>query len=391
MAVFDYWWVLKSKYPSFAPVMKMLLGETQNNYPTVYSDGLHLLKGGNYQDFKLLTGFVNCFLSFKPILWQIPCRHFLSFVPPCTSSYWRTYRRLACAAAGWSHVLCSGHPKHFAEAPASPCLPFPQPLKRPPASLTGKGFIICDKEATLWEESAWDVYYIRSAWTNGETPTEHVTATGQQGSGLKTAPLPQPRPPSRNLAPPTPNTLCLRLRPSPSQASSSAPCHVQTQTAKVTVHHKAHYCLFSVSAMYWAASCLKQMGNCIFHSAAPTPRLCQAQFVCRHMWKIWNSGQHIEPVGSQAHRQVWRRLRKCRRTSSLSPLQKNKAKTDKAEPPSGLAQSQCVWGWLHPSCKQFKHVSHQLTSDVLIGHPSGEPPRVSCELQLHLFVSYILD
>lgn len=122
--------------------------------------------------------------------------------------------------------------------------------------------------------------------------------------------------------PPHPPTLC--LCPSPSQASSSAPCHVQTQTAKVTVHHKAHYCLFSVSAMYWAASCLKQMGNCIFHSAAPTPRLCQAQFVCRHMWKIWNSGQHIEPVGSQAHRQVWRRLGKCRRTSSLAPLQKIK-------------------------------------------------------------------
>lgn len=203
------------------------------------------------------------------------------------SSYRSTHHCFSCTAAGWSHILDAGHPKPFAEAPESSCLPVPQPSKRPPALLTGKGFIICDKEPTLWEESAWDVYYIRSAWTNGETPTEHVTATGQQGSGLKTAHLAHPA---------SPQTL--RLGPSPSQVSSSAPCHVQTQTAKVTVHHKAHYCLFSVSAMYWPASCLKQMGNCIFHSAAPTPRLCQAQFVCRHMWKIWNSGQRIEPVSA---------------------------------------------------------------------------------------------
>lgn len=38
----------------------------------------------------------------------------------------------------------------------------------------------------VWEESALDVYYIRSACTNGETPTDHVIATGQQGNGYKT-------------------------------------------------------------------------------------------------------------------------------------------------------------------------------------------------------------
>lgn len=38
----------------------------------------------------------------------------------------------------------------------------------------------------VWQESALDVYYIRSARTNGETPTDHVIATGQQSSGFKT-------------------------------------------------------------------------------------------------------------------------------------------------------------------------------------------------------------
>ncbi len=38
----------------------------------------------------------------------------------------------------------------------------------------------------VWEESALDVYYIRSARTNGETPTDHVNATGQQGRGYRT-------------------------------------------------------------------------------------------------------------------------------------------------------------------------------------------------------------
>lgn len=37
----------------------------------------------------------------------------------------------------------------------------------------------------VWQESALDVYYIRSARTNGETPTDHVIATGQQSSGYK--------------------------------------------------------------------------------------------------------------------------------------------------------------------------------------------------------------
>lgn len=44
----------------------------------------------------------------------------------------------------------------------------------------------------VWEESALDVYYIRSARTNGETPTDHVIATGQQGSGYKTVLVPPP-------------------------------------------------------------------------------------------------------------------------------------------------------------------------------------------------------
>lgn len=40
---------------------------------------------------------------------------------------------------GSSHILGAGHPKHFAEAPKSPCLPFSQPSKPSPSSLTGKG------------------------------------------------------------------------------------------------------------------------------------------------------------------------------------------------------------------------------------------------------------
>lgn len=120
------------------------------------------------------------------------------------------------------------------------------------------------------------------------------------------------------LIPPPPQTSLETRCPSRSQVTSSAPCQAQTQTAKVTVHHAAHYCLFSVPAMYWAASCLKQMVNCVFHSAAPTPRLCQAQFVCRHMRKIWNSGQHVGWLRSEAHRPVWWSLRKHRHARSLS-------------------------------------------------------------------------
>lgn len=66
----------------------------------------------------------------------------------------------------------------------------------------------------VWEESALDVYYIRSACTNGETPTDHVNATGQQGDGYKTV-------------------LFLPLSP-------SVPLFFFTQTKNINPHWKGH-------------------------------------------------------------------------------------------------------------------------------------------------------
>lgn len=178
-----------------------------------------------------------------------------------------------CAAAGRFHLLGAGHPKHFAKAQESPSLPFAQPSKHPPAGQALSSVI-------------------KSPRSGRNQPWMFITL-GQHGLMEKL--LQSMSPPrgnrewienstaSSSRLPPTTHPY-----PPPAPPPKSAPLLyvTQTQTAKVTVHHEAHYCLFSVSAMYWAASCLKQMGNYIFHSAAPTPRLCQAQFVCRHMRKI---------------------------------------------------------------------------------------------------------
>lgn len=98
-------------------------------------------------------------------------------------------------AKAWQSVsaLCNGcaHPLSI----TTPHPPVPPPVFLPP-SLTRTGFIICDKVPMVWEESALDVYYIRSARTNGETPTDHVIATGQQGNGYKTVLLLPPLSPS---------------------------------------------------------------------------------------------------------------------------------------------------------------------------------------------------
>lgn len=86
----------------------------------------------------------------------------------------------------------------------------------------------------LWEESALDVYYIRSVRTNGETPPDHVIATGQQGSGYKTALLL--------------SLLSLSL-------PSSFPLFSFTQTKNIHPHRKGHSRLesllwFSAYAIY---------------------------------------------------------------------------------------------------------------------------------------------
>ena len=117
----------------------------------------------------------------------------------------------------------------------------PPPLALP-ASLTRTGFIICDKVPMLWEESALDVYYIRSVRTNGETPPDHVIATGQQGSGYKTALLLSPLFLSFSLS------LSLSLSP-------SFPLFSFTQTKNIHPHRKGHTRLesllrFSAYAIY---------------------------------------------------------------------------------------------------------------------------------------------
>lgn len=87
----------------------------------------------------------------------------------------REKRRFEADAKAWQSVsaLCDGCGHPLSNTPNIPSF-------FPPASLTRTGFIICDEVSVVWEGSALDVYYIRSACTNGETPADHVIITGQK-------------------------------------------------------------------------------------------------------------------------------------------------------------------------------------------------------------------
>lgn len=87
----------------------------------------------------------------------------------------REKRRFEADAKAWQSVsaLCVGCGHPLSNTPNIPSF-------FPPASLTRTGFIICDEVPVVWEGSALDVYYIRSACTNGETPADHVIITGQK-------------------------------------------------------------------------------------------------------------------------------------------------------------------------------------------------------------------
>lgn len=205
----------------------------------------------------------------------------------------------------------------------------PQPSKRLPTGLTGKAFIVSDKEPTLWEESAWDVYYIRSAWTNGETPTEHVTATGQQGSGLKTAPLPHPASPAPPASAPPPPKSAPLLHVTHRHKQQRSPSITRPIIASLAFQQ----CIGQRHVQNkWAIA--------YFTRLLPRPGFVRLNLFAGTCEKFETAVSASSRCARKLTGRFWRSLRKCRRASSLSPLQKNKEKIDKAEPPSGLAQSQ---------------------------------------------------
>lgn len=87
----------------------------------------------------------------------------------------REKERFEADAKAWQSVsaLCDGCGHPLSNTPDIPSF-------FPPSRLSRTGFIICDEVPVVWEESALNVYYIRSACTNGETPTDHVITTRQQ-------------------------------------------------------------------------------------------------------------------------------------------------------------------------------------------------------------------
>lgn len=79
--------------------------------------------------------------------------------------------------------------------------------------------------------------------------------------------------------------------------------------------------------------------------------------------KQWSACQFGALWSSQAGLTEPQETQTCQKR--ISPPHK-KEKIDIAEPPHSKS---FIWGSLHPSCKQFKLVSHLLTSNVLIGQP----------------------